>query len=220
MKAEIPDYFHRAGYVAAACWAGQMFLGTIDLADLPGTAVVGKVMDQWWQNVILQGLWVLMAVCLLFFGAAVRAALRSGEAREATYSAVSQGAWTLAAAGLALMAWANQSAIGAAEGGDQPVLRTLAYLQAFGWVVLLIGLSAAYLAFGLGARASEVLPAWFAYITLVLGVQGLLGALHIPPGGGINYVLLPLWLAGASLLLGRSGQPRRISRLGVQASQA
>jgi hypothetical protein len=62
-----------------------------------------------------------------------------------------------------------------------------------------------------------VLPRWFPILTVVLGVLGALGALHIPPGGIVNYVALPLWLIAASIILARlqrasaTSQPPRLA---------
>ena len=39
---------------------------------------------------------------------------------------------------------------------------------------------------------------------MVLGVLGALGNAGIPPGGLVNYVLLPFWLIAASIVVDRS----------------
>ena len=38
----------------------------------------------------------------------------------------------------------------------------------------------------------------------MLGTLGALGNAGIPPGGLVNYVLLPFWLVGASIVIARS----------------
>ena len=60
--------------------------------------------------------------------------------------------------------------------------------------------SGAFFAAGL---ANGVLPRWFAILTLVLGVLSALGTAGIPPGGLVNYLLLPLWLIAAAIILVR-----------------
>jgi hypothetical protein len=66
-----------------------------------------------------------------------------------------------------------------------------------------VGITTAFLAMGLAGVRSAVLPRWFAITTTVLGVLALLGACSIPPGGLVNYVLLPFWLIAASVLIAR-----------------
>ena len=67
-----------------------------------------------------------------------------------------------------------------------------------------IGLATAFIATGLGGIRSSVLPRWFAILTIVLGVLGALGDAGIPPGGLVNYLLLPFWLITASFVVARS----------------
>ena len=43
-------------------------------------------------------------------------------------------------------------------------------------------------------------------LTIVLGVLGALGDAGIPPGGLVNYLLLPFWLIAASVVVARSSQ--------------
>ena len=42
-----------------------------------------------------------------------------------------------------------------------------------------------------------------AIATVACGVLGALGNAGIPPGGLVNYVLLPFWLIGASVIMAR-----------------
>ena len=72
------------------------------------------------------------------------------------------------------------------------------YAQYFGWLGMGIGIATAFIAVGLGGLRNAVLPKWFAVTTTVLGVLALLGACGVPPGGLVNYVLLPFWLIAAA----------------------
>ena len=66
-----------------------------------------------------------MGIALLFFATAVRNLLRSGEAREATYSSVAYGGWVVVVAGLSQMVMWNWGLInGAADAGDDAALHT------------------------------------------------------------------------------------------------
>lgn len=203
MTEESPKYFYWAAYAAAACWVAQMFIGTVDMDSMQRTAAVQPIMDGWLENVVLQGLWILMAVALLFFGSACRTAFLAHPGIKSGYATALHSGWLLAAVGLCASAWTNQSMLAAAENADQSGVQVLAYLQVYGWFVTLIGLSTAFIAVGLGDRRTGLLPAWFTYATAVLGFLGLLGALHIPPGGLLCYLLLAPWLVAAGLLLSR-----------------
>lgn len=210
MTEESPKFFYWAAYLAAACWTGQMFIGTVDLGALQSTAMVQPIMDNWLENVVLQGLWILMAVSLVFFGSACRTELLARAGVKSGYATAVSSGWLLCAVGLSVMAWSNQSLLAAAENADQTGVEVLAYLQVYAWFVTLAGMSTAFIALGLGSRRAGPLLSWFAYTTAVLGVLGLLGALHIPPGGLLCYLLAAPWLAVAGWLLPRS------SRIGVR----
>jgi hypothetical protein len=87
----------------------------------------------------------------------------------------------------------------------------LSFVDYFAWAGMGIGLCVAFLATGLGGLRNAVLPRWFAVLTIVLGVLGGLGTAGIPPGGLVNYLLLPFWLIAAAVVVaraqGRAEQP-------------
>ena len=108
------------------------------------------------------------------------------------------------AAGLSQMVVWNWGLInGAAAASDDAALKSLSYVHFFGWAGMGIGLATAFIATGLGGLAGAVLPRWFAIATVACGVLGALGNAGIPPGGLVNYVLLPFWLIGASVIMAR-----------------
>ena len=173
--------------------------------DPPGGASTQVIRDHLGLNYGSQACLVVMGVALLCFATAVRTLLRSGEGRESTYSSVAFGGWLVVVAGLSQMVMWNWGLInGAADASDDSAVRTLGYVSYFGWAGMGIGLAAAFLAMGLGGIRTAVLPKWFAILTLVLGVLGALGDAGIPPGGLVNYVLLPFWLIAASIVVARS----------------
>jgi hypothetical protein len=196
-----------SGAVAGLCWIGQAFLLTSSSTDTPGSAATQVIHDHLGLNYAGQGCLVLMGIALLFFATAVRNLLRSGEAREATYSNVAFGGWVVVVAGLSQMVTWNWALInGAADAGDDAAVHVLGYGSYFGWAGVGIGLATAFVATGWGGIRSSVLPKWFAVLTVVLGVLGALGDAGIPPGGLVNYLLLPFWLIGASVVVARSSQ--------------
>ena len=130
--------------------------------------------------------------------------LRSGEAREATYSNVAYGGLLLMSAGLSQMVMWNWGLInGAADARDDVAVHTLDFVGYFGFAGMGIGIATTFLATGLAGLANAVLPRWFAILTLVLGVLSALGDAGIPPGGLVNYLLLPFWLIGAAIVMAR-----------------
>jgi hypothetical protein len=193
------------GAVAGLAWIGQALLDhTNGDKDLPGsTGVLQNVRDhQAVDNGMLACL-VVMAVALVFFAAAVRNALRSGEPREATYSTVAYGALLMVAAALGGMILQTKALLSAAADNQGQVVHTLSYPQYYGWMPMSVGVAGAFLAIGLGGVRTATLPRWFALTTAVLGTLALLGACGIPPGGLVGYLVLPFWLITAAVLLAR-----------------
>ena len=194
-----------SGALAGLCWVGQDAFAKMYSKDSPGHASSALIQTHLGVNHASQGCLVVMGIALLFFATAVRNLLRSGEAREATYSSVAYGGWVVVVAALSQMVMWNWGLInGAADAGDDAALHSLSYVAYFGWAGMGIGLATAFISTGLGGIRSSVLPSWFAIPTIVLGVIGALGDAGIPPGGLVNYVLLPFWLIAASVVVARS----------------
>ena len=194
-----------SGAVAGLCWVAQDLLRHTSTDDRPGGTSLPVIRDHLALNYGSQGCLVVMGVALLCFATAVRALLRSRESRESSYSSVAFGGWLVVVAGLSQMVVWNWGLInGAADASDASALHTLGYVSYFGWAGMGIGLAGAFLAMGLGGIRTAALPRWFAILTLVLGVLGALGNAGIPPGGLVNYVLLPFWLIAASVVVARS----------------
>lgn len=80
---------------------------------------------------------------------------------------------------------------GAANAKDDAALHTLSFVGFFGFAGKGIGITTTFLATGLAGIAHAVLPRWFAILTVVLGVLSALGTAGVPPGGLVNYLLLP-----------------------------
>jgi len=192
-----------SGLVAGLAWIGQEALARVYSSDEPGRGSVDKITDHLGMNIGSLSCLVVMGVALLFFAAAVRNLLRSGEAREATYSSVAYGGWITVSAALAQMTVWNKGLLSAAEDGDEAATQMLSYAQYFGWLGMGIGIATAFIAVGLGGLRNAVLPKWFAVATIVMGVLALLGACSIPPGGLVNYLLLPFWLIAAAIIIAR-----------------
>jgi len=192
-----------SGVIAGLAWIGQDFLAHWYTKDLPGRGSVDVTNGHTALNTVSLSCLVLMGVALLFFATAVRNLLRWGEAREATYSSVAYGGWITVSAALGQMALWDKALLSAAEDHNTGAIQTLSYAHYFGWLAMGIGISTAFITMGLGGLRSAVLPRWFAITTVVLGALALLGACGIPPGGLVNYLLLPFWLIAAAVIVAR-----------------
>lgn len=206
-----------SGVVAGLCWIGQATLTRTDAEDAPGRSSTAVIDDNLVANHAAVGCLVLMGIALLAFATASRNLLRSAEAGEATYSSIAYGAWIVVVAGLGQMvAWRWGLINGAADAGDDAALRVLSYVGYFGFAAMGIGIATAFLATGLGGRRNAALPTWFAVTTVVMGALSALGAAGVPPGGLVNYLLLPFWLIAASVVMAKA--QRRASMPRVPAS--
>lgn len=193
-----------SGAVAGLCWIGQAVLTKTDARDAPGQSTTDVIQDNLVTNHAAVGCLVLMGITLLAFATASRNLLRSAEAGEATYSSIAYGAWIVVVAGLGQMvAWRWGLINGAADAEDDAALHVLSYVGYFGFAAMGIGIATAFLATGLGGRRNATLPTWFATTTVALGVLSALGDAGIPPGGLVNYVLLPFWLIAASVIIAK-----------------
>lgn len=194
------------GALAGVLWAVQMFASTSpdDPAD---PKAVAAIRDATTQNYAAGFALLGGALLLVFFAAAVRRSLRSGEAGESTYSSVAHGGLLLAAGGFGLLG-VLQIALTNAANAPAPAVptATIGQLTLIGWLPALAGLVAAFWGVGLGGLRHATLPKWFALATVVLGVVGILG-----PAAMAVYLLLPLWLIGASAVL-TTRQPVAVSR--------
>lgn len=79
----------------------------------------------------------------------------------------------------------------------------LSFVGYFGFAGMGIGLATMLIATGLAGVSNAVLPRWFAIVTLVMGGLSALGAAGIPPGGLVNYLMLPFWLIATAIILAR-----------------
>lgn len=204
------------GVIAGLAWLGQSFLFRVDTEDQPGRAITAVIHDQLIRNYGAVACLVVMGVALVFFATALRGHLRSGEAREATYSTIAYGGLLLASAGLSQMVMWNWGLInGAADAHDDQALHVLSFVSYFGFAGMGIGVATTLIATGLAGISNAVLPRWFAILTLVMGALSMLGTAGIPPGGLVNYLLLPFWLIAAAVILARrqTEAPSRSARV-------
>ncbi len=163
---------------------------------------------------ILSALLVHVAgVALVFFGAAVRSALRGGEGEESTYSAIAFGGAVFAAVGFVIAAWVSLAAVSAADQGAREAVYTLNQLNAVNWIPFTAGLSVLMLAAGIGGLRNAALPKPVSWVAIALGI-GLL-----TPVGAAGFLILPLWVIAVSVVLYR-GPRAAVGRTAASARAA
>jgi len=197
------------GALAGILWGVQLFAAKApdDPADPKAVGIIGDAVA---RNYVAGFALLFGAVMLVFFAAAARKSLRSGEAGESTYSAVAHGGLLLAAAGFALLGVVQIALTNAANAGDAAATATIGQLALIGWLPALAGLVPAFWGLGLGGLRNATLPKWFAIVTVVLGVVGVLGPLAM-----VVYLLLPLWLIAASVVTASPAAARKPELAGV-----
>ena len=149
------------------------------------------------------------AVLLVCFGTALRAAIRSRETGDSIYPPLVLAGSVLAATGFATTAILPAAAGRlAADKGSEAGVRTAVYaieqLRSWDWLLWTPGLAVMLVAAGLGCLRTSALPKWLSRTAIALGV-----ALFTPFGFGA-FVLLPLWMVVAGVVLQRR-QPARVA---------
>lgn len=139
----------------------------------------------------------LFAASLLFFSASLRGLLRSGEARESTYSTVVAGATPLVAFAILLMSSTDMAISVAADHGHADVAHTLYLAGQFSWLPWAAPSAALLIATGLGGLRTATLSRLHGWLSLLLGV------IAITPVGFVAFMVLPLWLIGTGIVLFR-----------------
>lgn len=197
------------GAVAGVLWGVQMFAANApdDPADPKAVGIIGDAVA---RNYIAGFALLAGALMLIFFAAAARRSLRSGEAGESTYSSVAHGGLLVAAVGFGLLGVVQIALTNAANAADAAATATIGQLALIGWLPALAGFVAAFWGLGLGGLRNATLPKWFAIVTVVLGVVGVLGPLAM-----VVYLLLPLWLIAASAVTASSSTAREPHLAGV-----
>jgi hypothetical protein len=163
--------------------------------NLTDTTVASRVHDSLGRGFAAGFASLVAALMLYFFAAAARASQRTGEAVESSYSSVAHGGLVGAGAGLAFQGFAQVALTSAAQDAQPVVVTTLMYLSFYAWLVILVGLVAAFWGMGLGGLRNTTLPKWFAIVTIALGVIGVLG-----PVAALVQIVLPLWLITAAIV--------------------
>jgi subtilisin family serine protease len=150
---------------------------------------------------------------MLTFSAGLRAALRSGEAGESSYSTVAFAGGVVVAASIGAMGVLELAASEAAHNGEAAVVTAVGYAGDYSWLPWTAGSAAMLIATGLGGLRTLALPRWLAIVTLILGVLCLSGIGGIPV-----FLVTPLWLLVTAVALHRRQAAPASGRVPVAAS--
>lgn len=201
-----PTAFERllpwTGLVAGLLWAAQATVGGSP-EDARGDGSVFVLGDASGATSIAGFLLIAASLAMTFFAAALGRALRRPDSGATGYSTVAFGGLLVAAAGMGGLGAATLALGDAAAAGDAASAGTLLRLSGAGWLPILAGLVAAFVAVGVGGLRSAAIPRWFAVVTVLLAALGLLG-----PLAAAVYLALPVWLAGAAIILGLGSRRR------------
>ena len=116
---------------------------------------------------------------------------------DSAHGSVAFGGALLAAATFALVGMLEAAMTNAAHDGERQAVYALNQLHAYDWLGWDAAFAAVLLATGLGARRNRMLPTPVTWVTIILGAS------LLTPAGFFGFILLPLWLIVAGLLLSR-----------------
>jgi hypothetical protein len=192
--------FERALPVAGVIGGLLFAIGLVMSSGEPGDSASRSAIVSFWRDHQGYGTYSLFGLqwltfLLVVFGAALRSCLRSGEADEATYSAVAFGGAIVAAVSSGGTGLLIAAAAHAADQGNDQAVVTINQIVSYDWVPWTAGFAAMVLATGLGGLRTLTLPRWLSWCSVVLG------AALITPIGIIGFLVLPVWLIATGVTL-------------------
>ncbi|MCY7300259.1 MAG: hypothetical protein LH616_13740 [Ilumatobacteraceae bacterium] len=129
---------------------------------------------------------------LLFFGAALRNALRVSA--ESWLADVTLLGFVALAATLGSWIVTDVAMWKAVDYGDESAIRTIAVISDAGFLPLMASMIAVYLGTGLAGLLTGALPRWLAIASIAIGILAPLG-----PLGFVGATLLPIWLVATAV---------------------
>jgi hypothetical protein len=194
---------------------GVVFVALIVLAiiiggETPDNSDSAQEIGRYWKDHDTEQIWtsIIAAWSLIFFvwfAASLRGALRRVEDGPGRLSAASFAGAAIATVGL-LLAFSFTFSI--ADGADElspSALKTLTVLSNGIFLPIAVGFAIFFLATGILAVRSRLLPAWLGWLTIVLGI------VCVTPVGFFALLVGLLWILVLSIMLylGRASQPER-----------
>lgn len=197
-----------AGVLSAVAMGAGFALSGSDLADdaSPQT-IVARYSDNFTAGMVGSfATVVLFSAFFLFFATALRAVLRSGEAREAIYSTLAISGAIGMALSIAIDGAMTTATFSAAHNGYESSVVPLHLMASYTFIPWMAFAAAFFVSVGLGGLRTRTLPKWFSIVTLVIGI------LCFSPLGIIGYMLQPIWLLTCSVILIQAASSRNRAR--------
>ncbi len=186
-------------------------IGFLTSGDTPDTDATGEEVISHYSDEggIFVGIIALLvaAVLFLFFAGALRGAMAGTVEAPEWLATVAFGGAVIYAVALAIFAMSQIMLIDAADLGQPEVAQALNIFDNDNFFPAVLGLATVLLATGWHALRSAVLPAWLAWAAIVLGVLSMAG-----PAGIAAFLLFPIWVLAAAIILYRAGAGTRISK--------
>ncbi len=194
---------------------GVVFVALIVVAiiiggETPDNSDSAQKIGRYWKDHDTEQIWtsIIAAWSLIFFvwfAASLRGALRRVEDGPGRLSAASFAGAVIATVGL-LLAFSFTFSI--AEGADElspSALKTLTVLSNGIFLPIAVGFGIFFLATGILAVRSRLLPAWLGWLTIVLGI------VCVTPIGFFALLVGLLWILAVSVMLyrGTASEPER-----------
>lgn len=182
------------GLVFLLFFAFVFFTSGEELSDTEaGSKVIESLNDKRdLRNIAVFGAPVAIAA-LLLFTSRLRATL--GSAAGAARHLLQYGAVIYSVA-ILLDSVLTLAMLNAADKDKEGVAEVLNAAWSADWIIFTTGIALLLLGAGLSILRTGVLPRWMGWIAAVLGVVSLLG-----PGGFAGFLLGPLWIGAASVML-------------------
>jgi hypothetical protein len=202
--------------LAGAIFTVVFAVGFLTSGDTPDTGAPGEeVISHYHDNgSVLVGIIALLvgAVLFMFFAGVLRGALVSSPRAPEWLATVVFGGAVIYALSLAVFAMSQIMLLDASDLGQPQVAQALNIFDNDNFFPAVLGLTTMLLATGWHVLRSGVLPRWLGWVAIVLGVLALAG-----PAGILAFLVFPLWVLAASVLLFRRADGPGTTASGVVA---
>lgn len=200
MEGRFERFAPLTGVVFAVLFAIGLFVGgDTPATDAPGEEVIDHYKD---GGKAFVAIFVVMicAVLFLFFVGVLRNALRASAPDREWLASVVFGGGVAYSIALAIFAMSQIMLIDAADLGQPQVAQALNIFDNDNFFPAVLGLTVVLLGAGLHSLGSGTFPKWLSWAAVVLGILALAG-----PAGFIAFLVFPIWVLIAGVMLYRAG---------------
>lgn len=198
------------GAFTALFVVGMSLSGDAPEEKAPAAEVISFYNDHANQVRISAFVAVAAAVVILFFGGALRSAMRGDDDAGGwgeMLATVAFGGAVAYALGLAGFAVTSFALVEAAKLGQPEVAKALNLLDSSNFFPTTVGVSAMMISAGIRSRQTRLLPAWLAWISIVIGALAPVGI-----AGLVAFMAFPLWVLVVGVTVARRTPQRAAVR--------